>query len=101
VSGLSWERWDIYEGRPAGRCTCCGETLWEVRLASTPETVWTECGGIGEGSCTDCNECRGAGCAECEPDDFCHDCGADCRETPCGHVRAADNENLATDRRDA
>lgn len=49
---LSEVSWEGYEGEDLeATCNHCGQDLWLVWDASNPIKKWTECGGIGEGSC--------------------------------------------------
>lgn len=50
---LSEVTWDRYEGEDIeATCNHCGQNVWLVWETAAPSYKWTECGGIGEGSCT-------------------------------------------------
>lgn len=44
--------WEGYEGENIeATCKHCGQDVWLVWEKSHPAHKWTECGGIGDGSC--------------------------------------------------
>ena len=50
---LSEVVWDRYEGEDIeATCNHCGQNVWLVWETAAPAHKWTECGGIGEGSCS-------------------------------------------------
>lgn len=45
--------WEGYEGEDLeATCKHCGQDLWLVWKPNAAAFTWTECGGIGEGSCS-------------------------------------------------
>lgn len=46
--------WEGYEGEDLeATCKHCNQDLWLVWKKEAPAFTWTECGGMGAGSCTD------------------------------------------------
>ena len=52
ISVLTEIAWEGFQGEDLeAKCNHCNQALWLVWEESNPMHKWTECGGIGEGSC--------------------------------------------------